>query len=238
MIWEEIDGYLPLPQATISEAEVLNALTFLTQKGAELKQHCTTLGVNVDETVLVDGESFPLYDFTTMDHQDFLLAEADLLMFMTDDLWSHGADWIEWSRLELMNAQQSNVEPAGIELLENEFNTSIEVTLIVKLAAIFGLSRSELAAFDEALAETGSKSFKLASHQLNKGNYRKAAGHIKDGLKTVTGKRFRDKLVKQLGKKTAGKVLAKIGSKFVPWIGWGVLVGGIVWEAGTQIFAD
>lgn len=53
-------------------------------------------------------------------------------------------------------------------------------------------------------------------------------------IKKMMSKRFKQVLIGRVGKSVAAKIIGKLAAKFVPVLGWAVVVGEIVWAVAEQ----
>jgi hypothetical protein len=86
----------------------------------------------------------------------------------------------------------------------------------------------------EVLDESWPAIMKELGENLSTKSWKKAAGTIKRILALIMSKPFLEKLKQKIGAAVASKLLGKIASKMVPFLGWALVVGGIIWAIAEQ----
>jgi hypothetical protein len=105
--------------------------------------------------------------------------------------------------------------------------------VIAKLLGALGLGEASQAIFEilEGEGLVAALDAALASGSL------KAIGEILlKILEKMITKEFLRKLAEKIGLKAAAKIVGKISARFVPFVGWALLIGQILWAIGEQIF--
>lgn len=105
---------------------------------------------------------------------------------------------------------------------------------IAKLLGILGIKEASQAIF-ELLDEDGL--IKELDDALSARNMKKVGEVLKKILKKMASKEFLRRLANKIGIKAAAKIVGKITARFVPIIGWAVLIGSLLWAIGEQIFS-
>jgi len=160
--------------------------------------------------------SLPYFDPTLPDYASLITTENAVLFEISAGLFG--------SRTEMLSVMAAG----GIN------PTIFEDNIIVsKLAAALGISRC-YQGFSEAVKEVLGHDMQRLGQHIDNGQWRKAGRRLCNILDKLTSKRFAKALADKIGKKAAGKVLAQIGSKFVPVVGWTYLAGSAVWAIGEQ----
>lgn len=105
--------------------------------------------------------------------------------------------------------------------------------VIAKLLGALGLGEASQAIFEllEGEGLIAALDAALASGSL------KAIGEVLlKILEKMITKEFLRKLAEKIGLKAAAKIVGKISARFVPFVGWALLIGQILWAIGEQIF--
>jgi hypothetical protein len=86
----------------------------------------------------------------------------------------------------------------------------------------------------EVLDESWPAIMKELGENLSTKSWKKAAGTIKRILSLIISEPFLEKLKKKIGGAVASRLIGKVASKFVPFLGWALVVGGIIWAIAEQ----
>lgn len=105
--------------------------------------------------------------------------------------------------------------------------------IVSKLLAALGIKEG-VKGFNEAFIDVFGDDLESLGKHIDEKEYKKAAGKLTKILKGLAGKEFRKKLGEKVGLKLAGKILAKIGAKCIPLIGWGYFAGSLIWAIAEQ----
>ena len=108
--------------------------------------------------------------------------------------------------------------------------------IIAKLFAAAGLDALLIDGFKKVWQEEMSELVDLLRLQLSRGNYSDACYTTGQICGRATGPRFRSKLAKEIGEAAATKVVVKIGSQALPFVGWAWFIGCLLYAIGEQIF--
>ncbi|MEE9392537.1 MAG: hypothetical protein V3W41_08525 [Planctomycetota bacterium] len=185
----------------------------------DLANWCQILGIDLAQTQDVYGEQIPIFDLTLPTHAEFLANEAAHLLVFTDGQASTGAQYL------------ALFDPTVVDMVSGP-----HVNLfIVKIMALLGVSPAAQKGFIAAVKEVlGSLPGKLTK-AVDRGKYRKAGRIVKRMMGKIISKTFARALAKHLGRQASGKILAKLSSKFIPFIGWAIFIGGVIWEVVDQL---
>jgi hypothetical protein len=204
-----VGAHLPLSTDVLNDDDVALAWGYFNDQGSVLEVASVLLGVDTTATISVDGDVVPLNDYSPFDYSVFLQEEALALLELTDGQYSDAEVYLD------------DVRATGDALA---LAVATDNVVISKIASIFGI-RGVLAGFQDAMVDVMGDELEELGKQIDQKQVRKALGTVKQSFSKATGEKFRKKLVEKVGKKAAGKALAKIGSRFVPFVGWAVVAG-------------
>jgi len=214
-----VGAHLPLSTDNLNDDNVILAWQYFNDQAAVLEAASALLGVDVSATITVDGDVVLLNDYSPFDYSAFLQEEALALLELTNGLYSDAEVYLE------------DVRATGDAMA---IAVATDNVVISKIASLLGI-RGVLAGFQDAMVEVMGDELSELGKQIDQKQVRKALGTVKDILSKLTGEKFRKKFVEKVGKKAAGKALAKIASRFVPFVGWAIVAGSFVWTLYEQI---
>ena len=176
------------------------------------------------------------------DRAEFLMGRALLPLsgyadFFEPEMPSY-AQFVSLEGVQLMvltNGQASTIQQMranneGVLAVGDDKNV-----FLAKLYAAIGINES-LKDFKETFDEVCGDDWKKFKKHADNGKWRKAGKALKRILKKLPGKAFTSKLASRIGKKKAAKIVAKIASKCVPFLGWGIVAGSLLWAYVEQIW--
>ncbi len=117
-------------------------------------------------------------------------------------------------------------------------STSIVVDILSKLLSAISIAASTevINGFIEVLNNGLGKAFwGQFAQAVNNRAWGRVRGMLKQLLEALTDKRFANALAKRIRSKTAKELVKKVASKFIPLIGWAILIGAIVYVFGKQL---
>jgi hypothetical protein len=127
----------------------------------------------------------------------------------------------------LANEQQNLADLQAVAASDNARK------VIAKLMAIFGLKEFSQAIFELLEAEGLIAELDAA---LSSGSLKAIGRVLKKILNKLISKTFLKKLAGKVGAKAAARIVGKIAARFVPYVGWALLIGSLLWAIGEQIF--
>jgi hypothetical protein len=107
--------------------------------------------------------------------------------------------------------------------------------VLSKLAALLGIE-AFVDGFNEAVLEECGDLLKELGEQIDAGDYSGAAKTMAKILDKLTSKGFAKRLAGKIGAEAAGKILAKIAARCVPFIGWAIFAAELIWALAEQAF--
>ena len=107
--------------------------------------------------------------------------------------------------------------------------------IVSKLAAALGVSAG-YKGFVEAIEQVLGHDLQRLGQHIDNGQWGKAGRRLGNILDKLTSKRFEGALNDKVGKKLAGKILAQVGSKAIPFVGWGLFGASLIWTLAEQWF--
>jgi len=124
-------------------------------------------------------------------------------------------------------AEFSNFEQINMAALTGEGDTPRKI--LSKILALFGISEfAEVFSKLLAVEIEGLRTAVLAS------NWRLVTTLFFKLIDTVFSRAFLALLGENIGAKLAAKLAAKIASRFLPFIGWAILIGQLLWALGEE----
>lgn len=180
-------------------------------------------GIDVDQTVLIEGEYVPVYDFSVPTYAAFE-AEATTIKAVFDA----GPDFL------------TTYPILSDGWAQHDFNVAANVGdaakwFASKLLAALGIKEA-YAGFLVALEATAGGLLKALGRAIRNRNLKKVIKLIIKIIKVIAGKKFRQKLIQEVGEAAAKKIIGKILAKAVPFIGWIFLALALAWALLEEIF--
>lgn len=163
-------------------------------------------GIKPDATVTVEGETLPAHDFSSQTYEQFLKAE----------------DEIEASVPKREGFAGGAADTAW--------------TVVKKILGALGVPAAHIGAVKAVLQEMAGNDLNALVRHVKARQFSQAREPLKKILNVMRSKTFLSKLGKRIGVKAAGILATKIAAKFVPIVGWAVLIGQLVWAFSKQIF--
>jgi hypothetical protein len=105
--------------------------------------------------------------------------------------------------------------------------------VIAKILGLLGIKEASQAIF-EILGEEGL--IAVLDAAIKSGSLKAIGAAILKILEKMITKAFLKKLAEKIGIKAAAKIVGKISARFVPFLGWALLIGQLLWGIGEQIF--
>lgn len=106
--------------------------------------------------------------------------------------------------------------------------------VIGKLLGVLGIKEASQAIF-ELLDEDGL--IKELDDAITARNMKKIGEVLKKILEKFVSKDFLRRLGNKIGAKAAAKIVGKVTARFIPFVGWALLIGSLLWAIGEQIFS-
>lgn len=169
------------------------------------RESASRSGIEPDATVTVEGETLPAHDFSSLTYDQFLKAE----------------DEIEAT----VPKREGFAGGAGDTVW----------TVVKKIGSAIGVPIRHIGSIRAVLQEMAGNDLKVLARELKARRYSKAKAPLKRILNVMRSKTFRQKLIRHIGAKAAARVGANISAKFIPGVGWAVLIGQLLWAFGKQI---
>lgn len=212
----QLEG-MPLPiegrdPGTILESEVSNMFDVA---AAAIAAHLAGFGNDGPSSV----DNLAMFDPTAPGYGDFLDAEAECLLALTDGQASTNEE------VFMM------IEAGAIS-----YGDGVMSIIVSKLLAAAGIDTLFIDGFKKVFQEECAELIDLLRLQINQGHYSDAAYTAGNMLGRLTGPRFRSKLIKEIGEAAATKIIIKIGTQSVPFLGWAWFIGCLLWAIGEQLF--
>jgi hypothetical protein len=133
----------------------------------------------------------------------------------------------EFLALEQSNLAALNQGFAGV----NDQATALAKRALAKLLGIIGIKDVAEVIYNLLNVELGELGAALAAK-----NWKKAAAVTGKILKTLISPAFLKLLGEHIGVTRAGKIVAKIAGRLVPFVGWAILIGQLIWALGEEAF--
>jgi hypothetical protein len=149
-------------------------------------------------------------------YREFLAAEAVTLGILTDGRASSNEDV-----LVMIQSGQLDSWQGWLDLIW------------AKIGAFFGIVGIADGIYSVWHSECGELLKELKQH-IDNGDYRKAAKTLGKMFDKMQSKSFIKKIVEKVGPEKAGKLLKKIGAKFLPVIGWVYSTLDLIWTFVEQ----
>jgi hypothetical protein len=132
------------------------------------------------------------------------------------------AEFIEFEIINLQSGQQSGLEAPALGQLERK--------LLAKILAGLGIKEAY-----NAFAELLENDLKYLGKAVDKKNWKRVAKLLELILRKILSKPFFIKLANKIGVAKATKIIAKIGAKFVPYVGWAILIAQLIWAFAEEL---
>jgi hypothetical protein len=124
-------------------------------------------------------------------------------------------------------AQFSNFEQINMAALVGEDDSVRKI--LSKILALFGISE-----FAEVFAKLLAADLEGLAAAVLAANWRLVTTLFFKIIDAVFSRAFLTLLGENIGAKLAAKLAAKIASRFLPFIGWAILIGQLVWALGEE----
>ena len=112
---------------------------------------------------------------------------------------------------------------------------SLVTTVAAKLVSAIGIEPGMVTAIIFAVEVADKKNWQALIGHLKGRRFSKAKKPLKKVLNAMRSSKFRNALVKRVGAKAAAKMVAKVASKSLPFVGWTSLVVALGWAFAKQI---
>jgi len=149
-------------------------------------------------------------------YHQFVADEAEILLILTNGMASTAVGLHEMVSNSIITQRES-----------------FATLLASKLLAASGVKKG-VKGFNEAFLDTFGDQLDEIARDLDAKEYKKAAKGIGKIFKGIVGKEFRKALGDKVGRKLAGEILAKIGARCIPLIGWGIFGVSLLWALVEQ----
>ncbi|WP_257453708.1 hypothetical protein [Archangium lipolyticum] len=163
-------------------------------------------GIDTDEKVTVEGEAIPAHDYSFKTYDQFLKAEDEI---------------------EASVPKREGFAAGGADTAW---------TVVKKILGAIGIPAQHVGSVKAVLQEMAGNDLATLVRELKARRFSQARAPLMKILNVMRSKTFLSKLGKRIGAKAAGTLVAKIGAKFVPFVGWAVLAGQLIWAFSKQIF--
>lgn len=124
-------------------------------------------------------------------------------------------------------AEFSNFEQINMAALTGEGDTPRKI--LSKILALFGISE-----FAEVFSKLLAAEIEGLGTAVLASNWRLVTTLFFKLIDTVFSRVFLTLLGENIGAKLAAKLAAKIASRFLPFIGWAILIGQLLWALGEE----
>lgn len=111
------------------------------------------------------------------------------------------------------------------------------LVLVVKtILAAAGISNQSLSAVMTALEELAKKDTQDLIRHIRNRHWAQARGSLVKVLNVLRSAAFRTRLAARIGARAAAQLVARIASKFIPFIGPAAFVASLIWEIARLVF--
>ena len=239
-----------LAQQQIEQAELIDRVCeFANRFPSE------TTRTNRPQAVAIFEEARALYQLAGENVSDFdgclpkNLEQLDIefdFTFPTYDEFECDVDEIFNALLELPETTVARFAPRGSLFFATGADSSVVTEPVVdstsktgirkwiaKIFAGLGIKSAYQAILEILDAEFASLMASLGENLALK-RWRAVGNILKSIFRTITSSKFLKKLGEKIGVKVASKIVGQVASKFVPFLGWGILVGSIIWAFAEE----
>lgn len=178
-----------------------------------VKEFATSIGIDVNATITVEGEKIDVYDWSCLDYASFeaLVAQTEQdLIAQVPDLKAVVPSWVE------------AMGP-----------TDLARKALAKILAILGVTEF-YQAFLEVLEQGWGNILKAIADAIVARDWKKVRALLKKLLDIIISSEFFERLAAKIGRRAAAKVVGKILAKFIPIVGWIWLIGSIIWAFAEE----
>jgi hypothetical protein len=172
------------------------------------------LGIDVDASTIIGGETVLVNDFSVLSYDDFI---------------------DEKTILETALAISIPDIKAAFPAITIAFQADVSRTVISKLLVALGVKEAHQA-FLECLEELLPTELEDLAKAIKARQWRRVGRLVKKVLTTITSKAFFNKFASKVGEVAARKIIGKIAAKFIPVVGWGILIASLIWAFGEEIW--
>lgn len=176
-----------------------------------VKEVSESLGIDTTATVVVDGETIDVYDFTCLNYEDF-----EDLVETTDDA--------------LKEIDLATIVPGWMQALgPNDFARKA----LAKLLAVLGVSEF-YTAFLSTIEEGWGNILQALGEAIARRDWSMVRRLLKKLLDILISSEFFERLAARIGRNAAAKIVGKILAKFIPIVGWIWLIGSLIWAIAEE----
>lgn len=208
----DMDQSLPgSAKASLTQTEAY--FNYACEIKAFVKEYATSVGIDPNATITVEGEKINVYDFSCLDYKAF-----EVLVGQTE------------AQLIAQIPDLTKVVPGFMAALGP---VDIGRKALAKILAILGVTEF-YQAFLEVLQEGWGNILKDLGEAIAAKDWKKVRRLMKKLLDIIISSEFFDRLVAKIGRAAAAKVVGKILAKFIPIVGWVWLIGSIIWAFAEE----
>jgi hypothetical protein len=197
-----------------AESVVRAQFAYFVEVGAYAEYVCSLLGIDVDATVEIGGDSIPVYDFSVLAYDDFIDEKtliATAFAIAIPDI------------------------KAAFPVFLVAFQADVGREVLSKLLAALGVKEVH-----QALLETFEAVGGTLVEDLGKAVRAREWGRVRTLLirllNLVKSKKFFQTLASKIGETAAKKVIGKVLARFIPFVGWALLIGSFVWAVAEEVW--
>lgn len=179
-----------------------------------VKDVASRMGIDVDAVVKIDNEDIPIWDWQCITYPSFEAEAATASAAILAECPQFGTLYLQG----FVNAIGPPEEARGI---------------LAKILTLFGVKEAYQAIIEILEAEQAALMEQIGQAARSR-NWTLLRKLLKQLLDYIISNAFYQKLKDKVGEGVARKILGKILARFLPVIGWVVLIGSLIWAIAEE----